>query len=69
MKDNDKGKQQNENGLQDEVSLNCEVEALEKRLRWAQESQELAVRVLALSSRNPVALVREANFPETTGRR
>ena len=38
------------------ASLDNELEALRKRLRWAQESQDLAVRILALLNRQVVGL-------------
>ncbi len=54
MKDDEIGPSPGKNRLDSSSSPNRELESLKNRLRWAQESQELAVKILALLNRQLV---------------
>ena len=56
MKNDDEKQCQTTMGLNHSLSLDSELEKLRSRLRWAQESQDLAVRILALLNRQVVGL-------------
>ena len=56
MKNDDEKQFQTTLELNHSLSLDSELEKLRSRLRWAQESQDLAVRILALLNRQVVGL-------------
>jgi PAS domain S-box-containing protein len=56
MKNDDEKQFQTTMELNHSLSLDSELEKLRSRLRWAQESQDLAVRILALLNRQVVGL-------------
>ena len=56
MKNDDEKQCQTTMGLDHSISLDSELETLRSRLRWAQESQDLAVRILGLLNRQVVGL-------------